>query len=186
MTLFAYVARDLEGNVQSGLLDAQDASQATTALSGDGLKVEELHEATLHEREELPQPAQERSAVSRAPSPPQKRRSSSAPSKNPPAVKYHPLHDTLRLYAGWLLAFYAVAYALGAYQHTRSLPFRIPYAEAQLPAFAPLVFSMTLGVFLFLLLGTLHRTLRGGKALGFLFALLGILAFTFYRMNIPV
>jgi len=66
--------------------------------------------------------------------------------------QYHPFFDTLRLYAGWLLAWYMSVYILGAFQHTRTLPFRIPYVEALLPPFSPVVLHFSLGAFLFLFL----------------------------------
>ena len=58
-----------------------------------------------------------------------------APRDQPPkksskrAQGYHPLSDTLRLYAGWLFAWYVVIYALGWYQRTRALPFRMPVID---------------------------------------------------------
>ena len=36
---------------------------------------------------------------------------------------YLPLIDTLRLYAGWLLAWYGLVFAIGAYQYRGILPF---------------------------------------------------------------
>ncbi len=98
------------------------------------------------------------------------------------ARNYLPLHETLRLYAGWLLAWYAVVYALGSYQHMRPLPFRFPLAEALF--LSPLVLSFTLAAFLYLLLGSVHRAIGGGKVKGLFLLLLGVGVFAWYRMNV--
>ena len=66
---------------------------------------------------------------------------------------YFPIIDTLRLYAGWLLAWYAIIYGLGSYQASRTLPFEIPYLMGIY--YSPLVLSFTLGAFLFLLFTSL-------------------------------
>lgn len=95
---------------------------------------------------------------------------------------YFPLIDTLRLYAGWLLAWYCLVYALGNYQYARALPFRIPYVEGLF--LSPLVLSFTLAAYLFLLFSSIWKILGKGFVRGGVLAILGIGAFVLYRMNV--
>ena len=96
---------------------------------------------------------------------------------------YYPIVDTLRLYAGWLLAWYFLVYALGLYQTTRELPFRIPYLQGIFDS--PLVLSFTLASFLFLLMTSLNRLVDSNRKFlsGLVFTVLGLAAFVLYRMN---
>jgi len=96
--------------------------------------------------------------------------------------QYYPIVDTLRLYAGWLLAWYTLVYALGFYKTTRELPFEIPYLNGIY--YSPLVLSFTLGSFLFLLFTSIHRYSGRGFIRGLLIAILGIAAFVLYRINV--
>lgn len=85
---------------------------------------------------------------------------------------YHSIVSTLRLYAGWLLAWYGLFVAVGYYATYRSLPWDIPFVQAFYVS--PLIFSFTVSIFLFLLLSQLHRTLRGKLMLGVLLSVVGI------------
>ncbi len=95
---------------------------------------------------------------------------------------YLPLLDTFRIYAGWLLALIIGAYALGAYQTSRALPFEIPLVDGLL--LSPLLLQVAFAAYLFLLLSSVHRMLRGGGLFGALLTSLGIVAFVLYRMNV--
>lgn len=95
---------------------------------------------------------------------------------------YFPLYETLRLYAGWLLAWYGIIYAIGAYQHVKDLPFRIPYAESLF--LSPLVLSFTFASFVFLLCTTLSKALPVFRFKNILLFLTGTAIFMLYRMNI--
>lgn len=86
---------------------------------------------------------------------------------------YHPLFSTLRLYAGWLLAWYALFVAVGYYARERALPWDIPFVGAF--AGSGLVFSFVVAIFFFLLLSTLHRALQGKTMMGAGFAFLWII-----------
>jgi hypothetical protein len=96
--------------------------------------------------------------------------------------QYYPFLDTLRLYAGWLLAWYALVYALGAYTTTRSLPFEIPYLMGIYAS--PLVLSFTLASFLFLAMTSLYKKLGTGTLSALFCTIVGVLAFVFYRVNV--
>jgi hypothetical protein len=97
-------------------------------------------------------------------------------------ARYYPFLDTMRLYAGWLLAWYAVVYALGLYQTTRSLPFQIPYLMGIYAS--PLVLSFALAAFLFLLMTSIYKTVGRGSIAALLCTVGGVLAFVLYRVNV--
>ncbi len=85
--------------------------------------------------------------------------------------RYYPLVDTIRLYAGWLLAWYIAFVALGYYTFERQMPWDIPIVEGFF--FSPLIFRFITAIFLFLAFSSLHKLLRGKILSGALFLLLG-------------
>lgn len=95
---------------------------------------------------------------------------------------YAPLTSTLRLYAGWLLAWYGLFVSLGYYVHSRALPWSVPYVEAFF--LSPLIFSFTVAIFLFLVLSSVHRTVHGKFLSGILFGIFGIVLFFGVRVAI--
>ena len=103
----------------------------------------------------------------------------------PPSSKetaYFPLYETLRLYAGWLLAWYCLVYAVGSYQFIKDLPIHVPYAESLF--LSPLVLSFTFGAYLFLLLSGIYKTVGKKKFSGIVLTVIGIAIFLLYRMNV--
>ncbi len=82
---------------------------------------------------------------------------------------YAPLSDTLRLYAGWLLAWYALVYALGSYIMLKHLPFNVPFLDGLF--LSPLVLDFAFGTFCFLTLSSVHRLLGRGTGIGIVLAL---------------
>ncbi|TSC58746.1 MAG: hypothetical protein Greene041662_712, partial [Candidatus Peregrinibacteria bacterium Greene0416_62] len=95
---------------------------------------------------------------------------------------YLPIAATLRLYAGWLLAYYALVYAVGWYAHSRPLPFEIPYVEALI--LSPLVLSFTFAAFLFLIGHSLYMSWGKGLWKGIFVSVIGVGVFVVYRMNV--
>lgn len=100
----------------------------------------------------------------------------------PAPASYAPLLDTFRLYAGWLLTWYAVVFALGSYQITKNLPWEIPLVSGI--THSPLVLTFAFGTFFFLLLSSVWK--RAGKhiGLGVLLTLLWVLLVYAFRINI--
>lgn len=94
---------------------------------------------------------------------------------------YAPLIDTLRLYAGWLFAWYFVIYALGSMEVTRSLPYSSPIIEHLF--LSPIIANLTCGVFLFLLLTTLHRAFGSGVLRGFVLTGVGMIGVILFALN---
>jgi hypothetical protein len=88
---------------------------------------------------------------------------------------YHPIASTLRLYGGWLLAWYGIFVAAGYYSVQRALPWEIPFVQAFY--LSPLIFSFIVAIFLFLMMSAVHKALRGGLILGVTCAILGIATF---------
>jgi len=169
MPLFSYTARDGDNKTVRGTMDAVSLQAARAALMEMKLQSDEIHETTQSEQNSSV-PAQSEIDA------PQKNESAAAPSK-----LYFPIADTFRLYAGWLLAGYFVAYILGQYQLTKPLPFQIPYVLAFL--YSPLILSFTLAAFLYLLITSIHKQIKGGFWTGVILTALAVGAFVLFRIN---
>jgi len=178
----------MKGDVVRDTLDATSTQEARSILVERGLLVEDLHEVDsgLPTIDALSSPAtfpawttvddhlSEKTASTPLPQ-------QSVEGPEVPAF-YFPFLDTLRLYAGWLMAWYLGIYALGYYQQSRGLPFAFDYIENLYRS--PLVLSFALGAFLFLLFTSLHRTIGRGKLLGFILCAVGIGVFLLYRKSV--
>ncbi len=97
---------------------------------------------------------------------------------------YAPLSETLQLYAGWLLAWYLLVYALGAYQATRALPFRIPFVEALLPPYSSITLAFAVASFFLLLFHGVYTATGKKRLTGVLLAIIGIAALVLYQQNV--
>jgi hypothetical protein len=155
MTNFTYIAKGSNGAEKSGYVDAMSLQAARDQILLMGLDPIEIYET------------------------PPVSTKSPKPTRN---TAYLPMFETLRLYAGWLLAWYALVYIIGAYQFSKSLPFRIPYAESLF--LSPLVLSFTFAAFLFLLLSSLYKHFGRKKIAGVILTVIGIGIFLLYRMNV--
>ncbi|MCK5015703.1 MAG: hypothetical protein KAS32_01410 [Candidatus Peribacteraceae bacterium] len=221
MPLFYYSGNDVKGRFVQGTVDAISTQDARDSLKGMNIETEELHGATIEEKNiasggsfnnfdsarkdhivfdvvkesnevksapfGLELMAERKCKMQSSNEEKSKTKKQTKERKNiSQKVKkqYYPLIDTLRLYAGWLLAWYVLVYAIGAYQHTRKLPFSIPYVEALLPPYSSIVFACTLSAFLFLLLSSIYKALRGGIARGISLSLFGVAVFFLYRINL--
>lgn len=94
---------------------------------------------------------------------------------------YHPLLDTLRLYAGWLLTCLTVVFAFGSYQALRTLPVSNPLLAEWVES--PMIRNVAALCFLFLLLSSIHRRMRGGLWTGVTLACSGFAALAFFMAN---
>ena len=95
---------------------------------------------------------------------------------------FHRLSDTLRLYAGWWLAWYLLMYAIGTYQRLHPLPVRIEFFEKI--AGSGLLLNLALATFLFLLLSSVHRRLQGEILSGVALTVIGMGLFLLFVANI--
>jgi hypothetical protein len=174
---FSYTARNSEGTLVHGTLDAETPQAAHAALRGMEMSVEDLTQLPLSpapqwnaiEEDLPPAPAAPVAAVVEP----------AAPAGRDP--NYYPLVDTLRLYAGWLLAWYFAIFAVGFYQETNRLPFKISLIEQLF--FSSTVLSFACASFLFLLFSNLHRTFGRGWIRGILLTLAGFAVFVLFRAN---
>lgn len=194
MPQFTYTAIQPDGKRVSGTVESFSLQAANDALKQMHLIPEEIHESLTSEQPLTPEQAEK--LLSFTPSAPTNAMpeaapvssdsaatSSEIPSPHPESsASYFPLLDTLRLYAGWLLAWYCLVYALGHYQYTRPLPFRIPFVEGLF--LSPLVLSFTFAAYLFLLLSGIWKAAGRGILKGLLLTGIGIAGFVLYRMNV--
>ena len=95
--------------------------------------------------------------------------------------EYHPLLDTLRLYAGWLLACLSAVFAVGSYQQLRSFPYRLSILDEWVQS--PLIRQATFLTFLFLLLSSMHRLVGGGVWKGAGLGAMGFALLVVFRVN---
>ena len=166
MSLFSYTARDGNNKTVRGTIEAVSLQAARAALMEAKLQPDEIHEALQNEQKTVAQ--QDSSSVEQETSPETRK-------------LYFPLTDTLRLYAGWLLAGYFAAYILGQYQLTKPLPFQIPYVLAFL--YSDLILSFTLAAFLYLLITSIHKQTKGKFWSGVVLTGLAVGAFVLFRIN---
>ena len=99
----------------------------------------------------------------------------------PTQQRYAPLLDTARLYAGWLLAWYALVFLFGGQQALGRLPFDIDWIEGIYRS--PLVITFAFGTFFFLMLSTLHRAVHGKTAMATLLTLVWIAGTAVFALN---
>ncbi len=183
MPQFTYTAIGENNRRVTGTMEAFSLQSAHDALRQMNLVPEEIHESMPSEQSLTPEHAEKLLAFTPQ-APADEESAPPAPTESSTATQqtYFPLLDTLRLYAGWLLAWYCLVYALGHYQHVRPLPFRLPYVEGLF--LSPLVLSFTLAAYLFLLFSSLWKTFGRGFVRGAVLTVIGIAAFVLYRMNV--
>lgn len=170
MSLYSYTALNAQKERTRGVVDAMSLQAARSALQETGLFVEEIHEATSLERESVKPWETEAVVDVQEPTTPL-----------PPIPSYYPFLDTLRLYVGWLLAWYVLVIALGAYQETKALPFTIPLVEGLWQSV--LIIRAAFGVFLFLMFTSLHRFFGSRKWVGGGLGLVGTFLFYVFLVN---
>lgn len=173
MTTYTYQATDPSGKTLDGTVDAHSLQAAREAVIALGLEPIEIYEA-----------ATSASSVPDAKwvDPLQVVEPIEDPVSADPELAYFPLLETLRLYAGWLLAWYAIVYAVGSYQFMKDVPFHIPYAESLF--LSPLVLSFTFAAYLFLLLTGIYKMAGRSKKVGIVLFITGVAVFLLYKMNV--
>ncbi len=174
MTEYRYRATDPFGKDQEGTISSRSLDAAREGVLAMGLEPIEIYE-------ESPQALQEQPTFSLYGDLQKIHEKKNRKSGTQTRV-YFPLLDTLRLYAGWLLAWYCLVYAIGSYQFMRDLPVRIPYADSLF--LSPLVLSFTFAAYLFLLLSGWYVSLGRKKLFAVVFLIIGIGLFLLYRMNV--
>ena len=170
MHAFAYIAHSLDGQVRRGTLQADSLEGAREELRKNGLFAEELREAPLSNTMHAESAA---SVNNSAPA---------HPLETGEVEEYYlPLTDTLRLYAGWLLAWYAFIYLFGSLAVQGKLPLNLPFIEGLFAS--PLVLRFAFGTYLFLFLTSIHRWRGEGIWKGIVLTVVGVLVFAWFVMN---
>jgi hypothetical protein len=178
MPTFSYIARTAEGTLDKGTIDAANHEAAREKLRKKQLLVEELKEA--HESKPIGfAGAMPWTTTDDAPK--GKKKDTVVPMTMDEHDGYIPLIDTLRLFAGWLLAWYSVVYLLGSFRMNEKLPFELPFLQGLFES--GIVLRFTFATFLFLMLTTIHRSLKGGIGKGLVLSLIGIIAFGLFYLN---
>lgn len=159
MTEFTYKALSGSGEEMNGTVEAHSLQAARDDLVAKGLDPIEIYEARPQfiEQHAKAEPVDTTAA-------------------------YFPLYETMRLYAGWLLAWYCLVYAVGSYQFLKPVPIHIPYAESLF--LSPLVLSFTFGAYLFLLLSGIYKAAGKKRSVALVLLLVGIGLFTLYRVQL--
>lgn len=178
MPSFNYIARTSDGTLEKGEISAASTESAREKLRKKQLIVEELQEQGEHSQ-----------TISFAGAMPWTTTDDDIPVAASPAatasdtgdLPYIPLTDTLRLFAGWLLAWYAVVYILGSFRLNGRLPFEVPFLQALFES--PLVLRFAFGTFLFLMLTTIHRWAGRGVGKGLVLAIIGLITFGLFHLN---
>ncbi len=168
MRLFRYSFRQDDGAVRTGSIEAANIQAARSALTDMGISPTDLREAEerivmVAEGQTVPEPAKPEEVIDW-----------SAPQNSavsPARTGYHPFTETLRLYAGWLAAWYFLIFAFGSYQLLRDRDLGIPYLPELFRS--KTVLSLAFTAFLFLTLSSIHRRSRGGALLGAVFTIVG-------------
>ncbi len=178
MTSFTYIARTTEGTIEKGNIDAPTIEQAREILRKRNLMVEEVRTGNA--------PAPAMGFVNTMPwtstdEPAKEKTRKTAPIVAMDDASYIPLLDTLRLFAGWLLAWYAVVFLLGSFQMTGRIPYDLPFLQGLFESW--LVLRFAFATFVFLALTTLHRTIKGGIATGLILGLIGVVLFVLFHLN---
>lgn len=95
---------------------------------------------------------------------------------------YVRLTDTMRIYAGWLLAWYCIVVTLQSYARLRSITFLPDFLE-EMFASQPL-FLVSFACFLFLLGTSVHQFFKRSLVGGVIIAVLCVAVFVVYVQNL--
>ena len=167
MGTYAYIAKKADGTETRGTLDAANVDAAREELRKRGVILEDL--------KEVPAAAAPKTVPASKPKAAPLPWSASANVGTATAARddspYAPLTETLRVFAGWLLAWYGIIYALGFLEQSGKLP-ALPFVHELF--LSPLVLQFTFGTFLFLALSNVHRWLGKGMLAGFFLAVFWI------------
>lgn len=179
MPSFTYIARTTDGTLERGITEALTAEEAREALRKKHLFVEEL------QQEEGP-PAVIGFAGAKLPwavtEEPVDTNSVTDPLPEETSPRYVPLMETLRLFAGWLLAWYGLIYLLGSFQYFNKIPWDIPFLDGLFTS--TIVLQFTFGTFLFLFLTSIHKWTSGGVMKGLMLSAVFIALMIMFHLNV--
>lgn len=173
MPSFPYVARTPQGTMERGVIDAPSVSQAKAQLHAKGWTIEEIAGDSVIGFSEIP---------SWTTTDPIKPVTTPAATMTDTETVYVPLLQTMRLFAGWLMAWYGIIFIAGSYRADGRLPYDIPLIQSL--AASNLVLRFAFAVFLFLLLTDLHRWGGSKAVVGVLLTIVGIALMWMFHVNV--
>ncbi len=179
MPQFNYIARDNRGRIDRGQVTADSAEDVRSMLEKRELKVDQIVTADAPPPKAPPltfTPAMPWTTVDDG-----KEEKKAEKAMQAETTAYVPFVETLRLFAGWLLAWYGMVYLLGDLTVQQKMPVYIPYLNALFES--DLVLRFTFGTFLFLLLTTIHKAIGGGVGKGIAVTIVGVAVFVLFHLN---
>lgn len=174
MTTFPYVARTSEGTLEQGSIEASSVENARAQLHKRGLTIEELDGDDTAAFNEAPLWTSTDASPVRA----------TAKVAKPATgdLSYIPLTQTLRLFAGWLMAWYGIIYLAGRYRADGRLPWDIPAIQGL--SESPLVLRFAFAVFLFLMLSDIQKWTGKGPLKAVMLGVVGVCLFVVFHLNV--
>jgi hypothetical protein len=173
MPSFPYVARTPNGTLERGIIDAATAAEAKAQIHAKGWTIEEMAGDSAIGFSEMP--AWTTTDATPAPK-------KTAMKTDDVQTTYIPLTQTLRLFAGWLMAWYGIIYLAGTYRADGRLPYDIPLIQSL--ASSELVLRFSFAVFLFLLLTDIHRWTGKKAIVGVLLGIVGMVLMWMFHVNV--
>lgn len=172
MPSFPYVARTPNGTLERGVVDVASIEEATAHIHAKGWTIEEIGSDSQTSFQQTPTwtTTEQHSTVT-----------SSSPVIELETV-YIPLLQTIRLFAGWLMAWYGIIYLAGTYRGDGRLPYDIPFIQSL--ASSSVVLRFSFAVFLFLLLSDIYGWIGKKPALGVLITLIGLATMWMFHVNV--
>ncbi len=175
MPSFAYVARTSEGTLEQGSIEALSVEKARAELHKRGLTIEELDGDDTAAFNEAP-------LWTSTDATPMRSVKSTTVHTNVADPSYIPLTQTLRLFAGWLMAWYGIIYLAGRYRADGRLPWDIPAIQGL--SESPLVLRFAFAVFLFLLLSDIQKWTGKGSLKAVMLGIVGFITFVLFYLNV--
>lgn len=173
MPSFPYVARTPNGTLERGVVDVDTIDEVKTYIHAKGWTVEEIAGDTQVSFIETPTwTTTENKHTSTT---------IEAPVIELETV-YIPLLQTIRLFAGWLMAWYGIIYLAGTYRGDGRLPYDIPLIQSL--ASSDLVLRFSFAVFLFLLLSDVYAWTGKKAVFGVLITIVGIAMMWMFHVNV--
>lgn len=177
MTSFSYIARTADGTLDRGTIDAPTMEKAREVLRKKNLLVEEMRAAdgtapSLAFKQTMPWTNTDEPLARKDRIKGQNMRSDTS---------YVPLMDTVRLFAGWLLAWYSIIYLLGALRLSGKIPDGWWFVQGLFESALVLRFAFV--TFIFLMLSTIHREIKGSTGSGIALTLTGIVLAGLFHLN---
>ncbi len=173
MPSFPYVARTIEGTLEQGSVEASSVENARAELHKRGLTIEELDgDDTASFNEEPLWTSPDTMPV----------RAAKVATPAIGDVSYIPLTQTLRLFAGWLMAWYGIIYLAGRYRADGRLPWDIPAIQGL--SESTLVLRFAFAVFLFLLFSDIQKWTGKGALKAVMLGVVGAFLFVVFHLNV--